>query len=124
MIRDKNKQIVDITHCPLFCDILNTKTRDEREEIYENNYYNLQLVSYELEKYHKLEEQLGCSLDELVLIGKIIKNDQIVYIAGEEISVGITSDLRQIGYYKGSTYYRQPLSNYKKTFWLKEDKSE
>lgn len=123
MIRDKNTQIVDITHCPLFCDILShAKTRDEREEIYENNYYSLQLVSYELEKYRKLEEQLGCPLDVFV---KALKNG-IYHDNKFEYPVFILDkdNFKTKNYHllvKGTVVY---LKDYKNTWWLKEDRSE
>ena len=134
MIRDRNKEIVFITHCPLFCDILShAKTRDEREEIYENNYYNLQLVSYELEKYRKLEEELGCPLDVYVKLHKQMKfyrlnalneiieceidnpnDDEVYHIQADGII------FNQYDY--GWQFYS--FKDYKKTWWLKEDKTK
>lgn len=133
MIRDKNTQIVDITHCPLFCDILShAKTRDEREEIYENNYYNLQLVSYELEKYRKLEEEYGCTLKVVTqalkksnfegLFVDTTDNDGFEWKGFEKCNLMYDAFNNRFYWCNGS--FCIPLSDYKKRWWLKKDKSE
>lgn len=126
MIRDRNKEIVAITNCTLFCDILShAKTREEREEIYENNYYNLQLVSYELENYRKLEEELGCPFKVLV---KAVKQGKVWngYTWLLCMKLTFVNDYWVLS----NGVYSVLLENYAKdprrcdSWWLKEDKSE
>lgn len=83
-----------------------------------------------LGKLEDLEEQLGCSLD-LVLIPYFISGLKKVWYHNQWCDV-----VRVVAYEEATTPYMEvrckdydylkfiPLTNYKKTFWLKEDKSE
>jgi hypothetical protein len=85
-------------------------------------------VCDELLSYKQLEEQIGCPLDVVV---KLAKQDELYCQFFNElqhhkrIKVDLKNGLvwycKQVG---GHYACRQPLSNYGKTFWLKEDKSE
>lgn len=83
-----------------------------------------------LGKLEDLEEQLGCPLD-LVLIPYFISGLKKVWYHNQWCDV-----VRVVAYEEATTPYMEvrckdydylkfiPLTNYKKTFWLKEDKSE
>ena len=83
--------------------------------------------------YKKLEEQLGCSL---VIIGRAIKegiwSTEYWYCEKEEnkdkikhIYPNLTILENEWGFDCGDhCYYFVALKDYKKTWWLKEDKSE
>lgn len=89
--------------------------------------YKCEMVEKELlyaEKYHNLEEQLGCTLEVLfkALNGVIYyMDDECLEYAVNPYLVkddkGLAFDIFDLG----SWVY---LSDYKKTWWLKEDKSE
>jgi hypothetical protein len=49
----------DLIGCEPFSNIVGGLTQEQKHVIYENNYY-------ELQKYKKLEEKLGCPLDVVV----------------------------------------------------------
>lgn len=80
------------------------------------------------DKCHNLEEQLGCPLEVLL---KLVDQNELYYQFFDELQhwTSIKVDLRKkvVWYCKqvgGHYACSQPLSNYGKTFWLKEDKSE
>ena len=87
-------------------------------------------VMNELLQYKDLEEQIGCPLD-LVLIPYFISGLKKVWYHNQWCDV-----VRIVAYEEATTPYMEvrckdydylkfiPLTNYKKTFWLKEDKSE
>lgn len=85
-------------------------------------------VMNELLQYKILEEQIGCPL---VVIFKLVSQNELYYQFFNELQhwTSIKVDLRKkvVWYCKqvgGHYACSQPLYNYGKTFWLKEDKSE
>ena len=81
-----------------------------------------------LGKLEDLEEQLGCPLEVLL---KLVDQNELYYQFFDELQhwTSIKVDLRKkvVWYCKqvgGHYACSQPLSNYGKTFWLKEDRSE
>jgi len=80
------------------------------------------------DKCHSLEEQLGCPLEVIL---KLVDQNELYYQFFDELQhwTSVKVDLRKkvVWYCKqvgGHYACSQPLSNYGKTFWLKEDKSE
>lgn len=80
------------------------------------------------DKCHGLEEQLGCPLEVIL---KLVDQNELYYQFFDELQhwTSVKVDLRKkvVWYCKqvgGHYACSQPLSNYGKTFWLKEDKSE
>ncbi len=83
-----------------------------------------------LGKLEDLEQQIGCPL-EVVLIPYFISGLKKVWYHNQWCDV-----VRVVAYEEATTPYMEvrckdydylkfiPLTNYKKTFWLKEDKSE
>ena len=90
----------------------------------------LQNAYDKLGKLEDLEEEIGCPLD-LVLIPYFISGLKKVWYHNQWCDV-----VRVVAYEEATTPYMEvrckdydylkfiPLTNYKKTFWLKEDKSE
>ena len=81
-----------------------------------------------LGKLEDLEEQLGCPLE---VVFKLVNQNELYYQFYDELQhwTSVKVDLRKkvVWYCKqvgGHYACSQPLSNYGKTFWLKEDKSE
>ncbi len=89
-----------------------------------------ELMYEKLGKLEDLEEELGCPLD-LVLIPYFISGLKKVWYHNQWCDV-----VRVVAYEEATTPYMEvrckdydylkfiPLTNYKKTWWLKEDKSE
>lgn len=80
------------------------------------------------DKCHGLEEQLGCPLEVIL---KLVDQNELYYQFFDELQhwTSVKVDLRKkvVWYCKqvgGHYACSQPLSNYGRTFWLKEDKSE
>ncbi len=114
--------------------IKENKELNEEKQRYKDMWFT---TNNSLAKYRKLEEQLGCPLEVLV---KAIKNgiwfinedDKLEYI-DEALCFNTKLNTDKLvfdnyGYYcknieklKGNQIY---LEDYKKTWWLKEDKSE
>ena len=89
---------------------------------------HLQLVADKLGGLEDLEEELGCPLEVLF---KLVNQNELYYQFYNELQhwTSVKVDLRKkvVWYCKqvgGHYACSQPLSNYGKTFWLKEDKSE
>lgn len=93
--------------------------------------FQLRMVN-ELHRYKKLEEEIGCPLE----IRCKLKTDQYIFDKyGEPYQIktfyenffivryrGKEERLEEFGYYGAITDF--PYSEYKKTWWLKADKSE
>lgn len=97
---------------------------DSMEE--ENAIYVDKELEY-AEKYHKLEEQVGCPLDVRcnVVCDSYIYDEngiqyKVAYIAKEHFDCEDPFD-NDMGYTKLCAF---DWKDYKKTFWLREDKSE
>ena len=87
-----------------------------------------ELMYEKLGKLEDLEEEIGCPLEVLL---KLVDQNELYYQFFDELQhwTSIKVDLRKkvVWYCKqvgGHYACSQPLSNYGKTFWLKEDKSE
>ena len=89
---------------------------EEKNEVY---------VNKELEyadKCHKLEEQLGCPLDVIV---RALKDGIYFYHNYYKDQILKYIPVLQYDHFIcGSKPYIRMLKDYKKTWWLKEDKSE
>lgn len=86
------------------------------------------IIEEELTKKDKLDEELGCPLE---VVFKLVNQNELYYQFYNELQhwTSIKVDLRKkvVWYCKqvgGHYTCSQPLSNYGKTFWLREDKSE
>ena len=95
---------------------------DKMEE--ENAIYVDKGLEY-AEKYHKIEEQIGCPLE--VREQALVNGIYIENIYGELINfkVMLVYKNKELGYYFriiNDGYVL--LTDYKKTWWLKEDRSE
>lgn len=97
---------------------------NHKEDFTENTYEVIQ----KLGKLEDLEEQLGCPLE---VVFKLVAQNELYFQFYNELQhwTSIKVDLRKkvVWYCKqvgGHYACSQPLSNYKKTFWLKKDKSE
>ena len=97
------------------------------ESTIENYKRDNKILKEELFKYRELEKQLGCPLEVLFKAFKngniwVNKNEQIVNICDFYL------DCNGCGYWFlsiGKGYYDiVGLKDYKKTWWLKKDKSE
>lgn len=106
-------------------------TKEQLEEISKIGIPSEELfheVVSEVMQYKDLEEELGCPLDVLF---KLVNQNELYYQFYNELQhwTSVKVDLRKkvVWYCKqvgGHYACSQPLSNYGKTFWLKEDKSE
>ena len=72
------------------------------------------------DKCHNLEEQIDCPLE---VVFKALKQDYVYTNAGKRgrLAIGFYGDFLALFYGK---YEMLRVDNYKKTWWLKEDKSE
>ena len=97
--------------------IKENKELSEEKQRYKEMWF---ITNNSLAKYRKLEEQLGCPLE---VVFKAIINGIIVDGSTYQVKVG--KDI--YGYFfilsNGSSYPFY-LKNYKKSWWLKKDKSE
>jgi hypothetical protein len=111
---------------------MNRLTKKIENPQYSNDYDMLCAHEYhvlnKLGKLEDLEEALGCPLEVLF---KLVNQNELYYQFYNELQhwTSIKVDLRKkvVWYCKqvgGHYACSQPLSNYRKTFWLKEDKSE
>lgn len=150
MIKKEFEDIIQKTRCMPFSMYLQQKQFDEHLEkydVYEDNYYNLQLstmlleqakkenekLKYKLLPYDILESKLDCPLEvifEAILNGVWvevdpmdidIENPQYMYL---EEYVKLEKDSEETLCLNCYDYVDElKLSDYKKTWWLKEDKS-
>lgn len=101
---------------------------DTNIEEFTNNKELRNNVLNKLGELEDLEEEIGCPLK---VVFKLAKQNELFYQFDKElqhhknikvdIKNGIVWYCKQVG---GHYACQQPLSNYGKTFWLKEDKSE
>lgn len=68
----------DLIGCEPFSNIVGGLTQEQKHIIYENNYY-------ELQKYKKLEEEIGCPLEVRL---KITHNESVYNTNGTEFLIG------------------------------------
>ena len=101
----------------------NQELKEEKQR-YKEMWFN---ANNSLAKYRKLEEEIGCPLE---VVFKAFKNGNIWVNKNEQI-VNVYDfylDCNNCGYWFlsiGKGYYDiVGLKDYKKTWWLKEDKSE
>jgi hypothetical protein len=126
MIRPMGKLAIAKTGCQPFCNVIARKSQEEKYDIYEDNYYELQLVKQELDKYNQLEEQIGCPLK---VYCRMIKEDGVFVEKGGQM-VRIVPFIQEerfwdIGDIKNNCFGNSYLlSKYKVDWWLKADKSE
>ena len=117
----------DLIGCEPFSNIVGGLSQEQKHIVYENNYY-------ELQKYKKLEEELG--IDPLILF-KALKNGVWVEVDPADINddnpdrmylekfVSLSKNLNGILYLEVNDYVDELwLSDYQKTWWLKEDMYE
>ena len=93
-----------------------------KEDFTENSYQAIQ----KLGKLEDLEEQIGCPLEKLIKFSTQLTVYTIYGIHTNEI-VLIDFSLNRIHITKNrdlNNIYTLYISDYKKTWWLKEDKSE
>ena len=111
---------IEKTNCQPFCNIIANKNKEEKCDIYEDNYYELQLVKYELDKYKQLEEQIGCPLEVRckMFCGLIVYNKK-----GEQLRIGSIYVDKFLANGFGHIYELK-YEDHKKTWWLKADRSE
>lgn len=94
--------------------------------LYERNQVYMEKELEYAEKCHKLEEQLGCPLE--VVFNKALKNGIYGKMTGVRDLVArynVITDGEELFAYPLDFYDEHwKLSDYKKTWWLKEDRSE
>lgn len=105
--------------------IKENKELSEEKQRYKEMWFT---ANNSLAKYRKLEEEIGCPLD---VVFKLVNQNELYYQFYNELQhwTSVKVDLRKkvVWYCKqvgGHYACSQPLSNYGKTFWLREDKSE
>ena len=97
--------------------IKENKELSEEKQRYKEMWF---LANDSLSKYKNLEEQIGCPLEVVV---KALKQDYIYTKSGKHSRIEFgTYGFEWCICYGLSTQIR--VANYKKTWWLKEDKSE
>lgn len=96
-----------------------------KEEVRFDNDIVRQML-YKLGRLEDLEEQLGCPLE---VLSKVIENgfyDNYCYIPPSRIlRIDIfNKEILKMYYDEATSCFSVKLTDYKKTWWLKEDKSE
>ena len=82
-----------------------------------------QEVEKENQKYKQLEEQLGCQLEKFLTVNEIYSDLEDGTIKKYEI-IGINFCEKKIYFWMSFVPMSVDFTDYKKYYWLKEDKSE
>lgn len=100
------------------------------ESTIENYKRDNKILKEELFKYRKLEEKLGCLLE---IRERALQQDEIFYIEKGQTKM-LCVVVVNCGYINNgecvlnclcnSIWFKLPIKDYKKTWWLKKDKTE
>lgn len=109
----------ELIGCEPFSNIVGGLSQEQKHIVYENNYY-------ELQKYKKLEEKIGIDLITLIKLQKqgYIYSKEFGVLEGFIVLDFILKRVAIIVNFDSTNVYTFYIDDYKKKWWLKEDKSE